>query len=108
MYLFMFFSLESLFGEVDLDLDDDVFIYEVNTKCSQSCYRLHEVYKINEGDPIISHIGSWSRGDRSDFMKEDKNSEIIECDPRLFKMLRQFSHFTHISFPKKISFTSAI
>ena len=60
-------------------MDDDAYIYEVNTKVSLSYYRLHEVYKIyDEGDPIIRHIGSWSRVGRSDssldFIKEDKNS----------------------------------
>ena len=60
-------------------MDDDVFIYEVNTKDSLSYCQLHEVYKISdEGDPIIRHIGNWSRGGLSDsslnLTKEDKNS----------------------------------
>ena len=72
------FSLESLFRGVHLDLDDDVVIYEVNTKESPSYYRLHEVYKIKKGgDPIIRHVGSWAKAGRSyssfDFTKEDKN-----------------------------------
>ena len=60
-------------------MDDDVFIYEVNTKDCVSCYQLHEVYKItDQGDPIIRHLGSWSRERKSetffDFMKDDKNA----------------------------------
>ena len=60
-------------------MDDDAYVYEVNTKDSLPYYRLHEVYKVNdEGDPIIRQIGRWSRGGSSDsslyFMKEDKNS----------------------------------
>ena len=71
--------MESLFEGVHLDLDDDAYIYEVNTKYSPSYYRLHEVYKINaKGFPIIRPVGSWSTGRRSDssldFTKEDKNS----------------------------------
>ena len=74
-----FFSLKFLFEGVHLDLDDEVFIYEVNTKDYVSSYQLHEVYKItNQGDPMIRHLGSWSREGKSgtffDFMKDDKNS----------------------------------
>ena len=75
----LYFSLKSLFRGVHLDLDDDAYVYEVNTKDSLPYYRLHEVYKVNdEGDPIIRQIGRWSRGGSSDsslyFMKEEKNS----------------------------------
>ena len=77
--MYNFFSLESFFRGVHLDLDDDVFIYEVNTKDALSYYQLHEAYRIhNESDPIIRHIGSWSRGKSGiasfNFTKEDKNS----------------------------------
>ena len=59
-------------------MDDDVFIYEVNTNDSLSYCQLHEVYKIiDQGDPIIRRIGNWSRIGESDssfnLVREDKN-----------------------------------
>ena len=88
----MFFSLESLFREVHLDLDDDVFIYEVNTNKSLTYCQLHEVYKIrDEGDPIIRHIGNWSKGGGSDsslnLLREDKNSRRKDLRVSVFNIV---------------------
>ena len=95
--------MESLFQGVHLDLDDDVFLYEVNTNDSLSYCQLHEVYKIrDEGDPIVRHIGNWSRGGRSDsslnLMKEDKNFRRMDLRVSVFN-----SVITNMS-EKRLSF----
>ena len=55
------FRLNELFQSVKLDLDDEVYIYLLDTKAPMKNYSLYEVYKIHvEGAPIINQIGSWS------------------------------------------------
>ena len=88
----IFFSFLSLFRGVHLDLDDDVFIYEVNTKkdALSSC-QLHEVYKISDkGDPIIRPVGNWSGGEGSDsslnLMKEDKNFRRKDLSVSIYRV----------------------
>ena len=90
----LFFSLQSLFREVYLDLDDDVFIYEVNTKKDSLSYcQLSEVYKISdEGDPVIRYIGNWPGGEGSDsslnLTKEDKNFRRKDLGVSIYRMWR--------------------
>ena len=92
MYVYIFFSLQSLFREIYLDLDDDFFIYEVNTKNDSLFYcQLHEVYKISdEGDPIIRPVGNWSGGEGSDsslnLMKEDKNFRRKDLSVSIYRV----------------------
>ena len=44
-----------------MDLDDEVYIYLLNTKAPLKNYNLYEVYKIHdEGAPVMNHLGSWS------------------------------------------------
>ena len=59
-----------------MDLDDEVYIYMLDTKAPMTNYSLHEVYKIHdEGPPIINHLGSWSFDTYSlSFEDWDKNS----------------------------------
>ena len=57
--LISYFRLVRPFISMDLDLDDDVYIYQVDTEESVKIYKLYEVYKINKiGAPILSKIGS--------------------------------------------------
>ena len=54
------FRLKELFQDVNLDLDDEVYIYQLDTEGPVQNYSLYEVYKIQDrGAPIINHIGSW-------------------------------------------------
>ena len=70
------FRLNELFQSVNLDLDDEVYIYLLDTKAPMKNYNLYEVYKIlAEGAPVINHLGSWSFGTYSlDFKDMDKHS----------------------------------
>ena len=44
-----------------MDLDDEVYIYLLDTNAPMKKYSLYEVYKIHgEGAPIINQLGSWS------------------------------------------------
>ena len=55
------FRLEDIFDAVNLDLDDEVYIYLVDTKAPMEEYRLYEVYKVHEKGPaIINELGYWS------------------------------------------------
>ena len=73
--IYFFHRLETLFKGVPLDLDDEVYIYEIEAINNMS-YQLYEVYKIiNQGYPIIKKIGSWSNDAKSlKFVKEVKNA----------------------------------
>ena len=53
--------LKELFYGVELDFNDQVFIYQIE---SMHHFKLHEVYKIREGGaPVVNQFGSWSNGD---------------------------------------------
>ena len=44
-----------------MDLDDEVYIYLLDTKAPRKNYSLYEVYKIHDqGAPVINQLGSWS------------------------------------------------
>ena len=59
-----------------MDLDDEVYIYQLDKKHPMKNYSLFEVYKIHdEGAPIINHLGTWSNDIYSlDFEDMNKNS----------------------------------
>ena len=47
-----------MFNSVHLDLDGEVFIYEIYENESSAYYNLYEVYKINDlGAPVINPVG---------------------------------------------------
>ena len=44
-----------------MDLDDEIYIYLMDTKAAKKDYSIYEVYKIyDEGGPILNYLGSWS------------------------------------------------
>ena len=46
---------------MDLDLDDDFYIYQVDVPRSVEIYQLYEVYKIHKrGQPVLNKIGNSS------------------------------------------------
>ena len=70
------FRLEGLFQEVQLDLDDEIYIYQTSSRGLMENYILYEAYKIlNKGLPIIKQVGYWSKDlNFLNFVKQDKNS----------------------------------
>ena len=68
--------LQHLFHGVNLDFDDEVYIYQVNSNGSKSYYQLYEVYKISDGSvPVVGRVGNWSKGNNNSSpiqVKEDK------------------------------------
>ena len=69
--------LEHLFHGVHLDLDDDVYIYQVNSYGSKPYYQLYEVYKISdESVPVVVQVGNWSKGDNDSSLKLVKEDKI--------------------------------
>ena len=84
--------MEDLLHGLHLDLDDDFYVYQVDTEKPMTSYELYEGYKIHDGgDTIIRRIGSWSGGDPSlDFMKEeDKNSRRRDLRVSIYKLLQR-------------------
>ena len=59
-----------------MDLDDEVYIYVLDSKAPMKDYSLYEVYKIHdEGAPVMNHLESWSFDTYSlSFADLDKNS----------------------------------
>ena len=59
-----------------MDLDDEIYIYLMDTKAYKKNYSIYEVYKIyDEGAPIINHLGSWSlQSNHLEIDNADKNS----------------------------------
>ena len=44
-----------------MDLDDEIYIYLMDTKATKKDYSLYEVYKIYDaGGPITNCLGGWS------------------------------------------------
>ena len=70
------FRLHDLFQDVSLDLDDEVYIYLMNTKTQMKSYRLYEVYKIHhDSHPVTNYLGNWSLCNCSlNFVDMNKNS----------------------------------
>ena len=73
--LISYFRIVQPFLGMDLDLDDDVYIYQVDAKKSVENYELYEVYKIHKrGEPILNKIGgSTSQTDCCNFVYDGKN-----------------------------------
>ena len=64
MYDSSIFRLKHHFNGIDLDIDDDVYIYQLHELEQNSKYELYEIYKILENTtPILNHIRSWSFGE---------------------------------------------
>ena len=63
------------FRGVHLDLDDDMYIYQMDTTGKSRKYQLYEVYKIyDEGPPQLNKVGTWSiETGTLDFTDDDKN-----------------------------------
>ena len=64
-----FIALESihdvqvLFSNLNLDLDDDVFIVKFD-KVDKSTCQIWEIYKISPTEPlIVNDVGTWSKND---------------------------------------------
>ena len=76
IYLIHYFRIHELFQGVKLDLDDEVYMYLLDTKPPMKNYSLYEVYKVyNEGPPVVNHLGTWSPDTYSlNFEDIDKNS----------------------------------
>ena len=50
-----------MFHDVNIDLDDEVYVYLLDTDSPIKDYLLYEVYKVQEKSaPVINHLGSWS------------------------------------------------
>ena len=63
------------FRGVDLDLDDDMYIYQMDTTGKTGQYQIYEVYKIyDEGPPQLNKVGTWTVDTKAlDFSNVDKN-----------------------------------
>ena len=68
------FRLLQPFLDMDLDLDDDVYVYEVGVQRSIEIYQLYEVYKIHRrGEPVLNKIGNSTTIDCCNFVNHGKN-----------------------------------
>ena len=69
------FRLAYPFRGVDLDMDDEMYIYQMDTAGKRGLYQLYEVYKIyDEGPPQLNKVGEWTVDTEVlDFTTVDKN-----------------------------------
>ena len=68
------FRLLQPFIDMDLDLDDDVYLYQVGVQRSIEIYQLYEVYKIHRrGEPVLNKIGNSTTIDCCNFVIDGKN-----------------------------------
>ena len=60
---------------VDMDMDDEIYIYQMDTIKNSMNYKLFEVYKIfDEGHPQMNIVGEWHANTQIlDFTNQDKN-----------------------------------
>ena len=85
-YQMNYFRLNELFQSVNLDLDDEVYIYMLDTKAPVKNYNLYEVYKIHdEGAPVINHLGYWAHD--SYLLDLDKMNKNLRRDDLSVSML---------------------
>ena len=76
-----YFRLKHYFISIDLDLDDDLYIYEL---AAEEQYYLYEVYKIHIcGVPIVNQLGSWSKRMSGLNFVKDENKNIRRHDLRV-------------------------
>ena len=62
------------FIDMDLDLDDDVYLYQVGVQRSIEIYQFYEVYKIHKrGEPVLNKIGNSTNIDCCYFVNDGKN-----------------------------------
>ena len=55
------YNAQVLLSNLNLDLDDDVFIVEYD-KVDKSTCRIWEIYKISPTEPlIVNDVGTWSK-----------------------------------------------
>ena len=75
---------------VDMDLDDEIYIYQLDTVENSMNYKLYEVYKIfDEGPPQMNSVGEWyAKTQILDFTNQDKNIRR-----RNLKVRRNFKEF---------------
>ena len=64
------------FNDIDLDLDDNVYVYQVDVQQSFENYNLYEVYKIHKTfEPTLNNIGySTSNTECCNFVDDGKNT----------------------------------
>ena len=63
------------FLDMKLDIDDDVYIYQVDVQRSVEIYQLYEVYKIHRrGEPVLNKIGNSTAVDCCNFVNDGKNA----------------------------------
>ena len=63
------------FLAMKLDIDDDVYIYQVDVQRSVEIYQLYEVYKIHKrGDPVLNEIGNSTAADCCNFVNDGKHA----------------------------------
>ena len=78
-----YFRLHQLFHSVNMDLDDDVYIYQLDAEAPMENYNIYEVYKIHEeGHPLINYLGTWSP-DTYSLKLEDIDKNIRRHDLRV-------------------------
>ena len=68
--------MKNYFHGIDLDLDDNLYIYQLHAEKQSIKYNLYEVYKIHKSAAlIVNQLGSWYKGiTYLDFvMNENKN-----------------------------------
>lgn len=67
--------LSKQFHGVDMDLDDEIYIYEMDTMKKRRSYELYEVYKIfDDGTPQMNKVGDWYTDTKIlNFTNKDKN-----------------------------------
>ena len=63
------------FHDIDMDLDDEIYIYQMDSMKKSKNYELFEVYKIFDGgSPQINKVGDWYSDTKIlDFTNRDKN-----------------------------------
>ena len=63
------------FHDIDMDLDDEIYIYQMDSMKKSKNYELFEVYKIFDGgSPQINKVGDWYSDTKMlDFTNQDKN-----------------------------------
>ena len=62
-------------NDIDMDLDNEIYIYQMDSMKKSKTYELYEVYKIfDEGSPQINKVGDWYSDTKIlDFTNQDKN-----------------------------------
>ena len=76
-----------MFDGVHLDLDDEVYIYEINKEEPSTYYNLYEVYKItDQSATVVNPVGRWSSSMSLNLVKEHKNDRRANLKVSLRKI----------------------